>query len=221
MSDILFKTDAYIFSYRVGGVLIYNRKVFMQNAEGDDGYAFIGGHVAFGETTDQTLAREFKEEIGADIKIERLLMVNENFFLWGNRPCQQINLYYLISLKDETQIPLDRNFKALDVLGNERIKLIMCWIPLEDIPNMNFYLPQARKYIINILDIVVYFTYKEKMNKNIITRNRNYTFFFMIILGIGDEAAFDLSLRFTHVFMAIGVFGFGWMFTKEKKNYDK
>ena len=38
----------------------------MQNAEGDDGYAFIGGHVAFGETTDETLVREFKEEIGAD-----------------------------------------------------------------------------------------------------------------------------------------------------------
>ena len=41
MSDILFKTDDYIFSYRVGGVLIHNGKVLMQNAEGDDGYAFI------------------------------------------------------------------------------------------------------------------------------------------------------------------------------------
>ena len=75
MADILFKTDDYIFSYRVGGVLIHNGKVLMQNAEGDDGYAFIGGHVAFGETTDETLVREFKEEIGADIKIERLIMV--------------------------------------------------------------------------------------------------------------------------------------------------
>ena len=42
----------------------------MQNAEGDDGYAFIA---AFGETTDEPLVREFKEEIGADIKIKRLL----------------------------------------------------------------------------------------------------------------------------------------------------
>lgn len=33
----------------------------MQNAEGDDGYAFIGGHVAFGETTDETFVREFME----------------------------------------------------------------------------------------------------------------------------------------------------------------
>ena len=123
MRDILFKTDDYIFSYRVGGLLIRDGKVLMQKAVDDDGYAFIGGHVAFGETTDQTLVREFKEEIGADIKIERLIMVNENFFPWGNCPCQQINLYYLVSLSDETQIPLDGTFKALDELGNERIEL--------------------------------------------------------------------------------------------------
>ena len=32
MSDILFKTDDYVFSYRVGGLLIHNGKVLMQNA---------------------------------------------------------------------------------------------------------------------------------------------------------------------------------------------
>ena len=88
-------------------------------------------------------------------------MVNENFFPWGTRPCQQINLYYLVSLKDETQIPLDRNFKALDELGNERIELDMCWIPLEDVPNKNIYPPQAKEYIVNIPDEIVYFVYKE------------------------------------------------------------
>ncbi|MBR3879826.1 MAG: NUDIX domain-containing protein, partial [Clostridia bacterium] len=97
--DCLFKIDDYIFSYRVGGLLIHNGKVLMQKAIDDDGYAFIGGHVSFGETTAETIIREFKEEIGADIKVERMFMVNENFFHWGTSPCQQINLYYLVSLK--------------------------------------------------------------------------------------------------------------------------
>jgi len=39
-------------------------------------------------------------------------------------------------------------------------------------------------------------------------------FSIMMILGIGDEPVFDLSLSFSHIFMAVGVFGFGWMFTK-------
>ena len=161
MADILFKTDDYVFSYRFGGLLIHNGKVLMQKLVGEDGYAFIGGHVAFGETTAETIVREFKEEIGADIKVERLFMVNENFFPWGNRPCQQINLYYLVSLIDETQIPLDRNFKALDELGNERIELDMCWIPLEEVSGLNIYPPQAKEYICNLPNEIVYFVYKE------------------------------------------------------------
>ncbi len=161
MSDILFKTDDYVFSYRVGGLLIHNGKVLMQKLVGEDGYAFIGGHVSFGETTAETIVREFKEEIGADIKVERLFMVNENFFPWGPRPCQQINLYYIVSLVDETQIPLDRDFKALDELGNERFELDMCWIPLADIPDKNIYPPQAKEYIADPPDEIVHFVYKE------------------------------------------------------------
>lgn len=46
-------------------------------------------------------------------------------------------------------------------------------------------------------------------------------FSIMMILGMGDEPVFDLSLRFYHIFMAIGVFGFGWMFTKDKEMKDE
>ena len=161
MSDILFKTDDYVFSYRVGGLLIHHGKVLMQKPTDEDGYALIGGHVAFGETTTETLAREYKEEIGADINVERLFMVNESFFPWDSRPCQQINLYYLVSLKDENQIPLDGTFKALDELGNERIELDMCWIPLEDVPDKKIYPPQVKEYIVNPTDEIVHCVYKE------------------------------------------------------------
>lgn len=161
MADILFKTDAYIFSYRVGGILIHNEKMLFQRVPGDDGYAFIGGHVTFGETTAETLVREFKEEIRADINVERLLMVSENFFPWGNRPCHQINLYYLVSLTNETQIPLDGSFKAVDELGNERIDLDMCWIPLKELPNITVYPTEAKPHIINIPNAITHFVHRE------------------------------------------------------------
>ncbi len=161
MADIRFKTDDYVFSYRVGGILIHNGKVLLQRVPGDDWYAIIGGHVAFGETTAETLKREFKEEICADIKVERLLMVCENFFPWGERPCHQINLYYLVSLLDETQIPIDGNFKAIDELGNERFDLEMCWIPQKDIPNITVYPTGVKEHIINIPNEIVHFVRKE------------------------------------------------------------
>lgn len=161
MADILFKTDDWVFSYRVGGILIHNDRILLQRVPGDDGYALVGGHVALGETTAETLVREFKEEIRADIRVERLLMVGENFFPWGSRPCHQINLYYLVSLVDETQIPTTGIFKAIDELGNERIDLDMCWISLKDLPGITVYPTEAKEHIIRIPDEIVHFVHKE------------------------------------------------------------
>ena len=57
MADILFKTDDYIFSYRVAGICVQNGKVLLQKPTNDSGYAFPGGHVAFGETYSDTHKR--------------------------------------------------------------------------------------------------------------------------------------------------------------------
>ena len=54
--DILFKQDDFVFSYRVGGVLIRDGKILLQRPKGDD-YSIIGGHVAAMETTEETLKR--------------------------------------------------------------------------------------------------------------------------------------------------------------------
>lgn len=42
--DILFKNDNFVFSYRVGGILMHNGKILLQRPKNDD-YAIIGGHV--------------------------------------------------------------------------------------------------------------------------------------------------------------------------------
>ena len=99
MSDILFKTDSYVFSYRVAGILIYDRKVLLQKPTNDPGFAFPGGHVEFGETNAETLRREFREEMGADIAVGKLQWVGEIFFPWGDRPCHQICLFTPLSLQ--------------------------------------------------------------------------------------------------------------------------
>ena len=40
--DILFKKEDFVFSYRVGGILIRNGKILLQRPKNDD-YAIIGG----------------------------------------------------------------------------------------------------------------------------------------------------------------------------------
>ena len=80
--DILFKTDDFIFSYRVGGLLIKNDKILLQKPENDD-FAIVGGHVSSLETTAETLKREFEEELHAKIEIDSILDVGEIFFHCG------------------------------------------------------------------------------------------------------------------------------------------
>lgn len=161
MQDLIFKTPDFVFSYRIAGILIHNGKILLQKPLNDDGYSIPGGHVAFNETSDITLIREFKEEINADIRIERLILIGETFFPWGKRPCQQISLYYLISLQDNPTIPLNGTFRAQDEIGNERIDLDFCWIPLTELGNIKLYPLCIKEYITNIPQAPIHFVYRQ------------------------------------------------------------
>ena len=118
--------------------------------------------MSFGETTSETLIREFKEEINADIKIEKLIMVGENFFPWGNKACQQISLYYAVTLCNEHEIPLDRTFEAKDDLGNKRVDLDFLWIPLSEIHNIMDYPTNIKDDLISLPEQIKHFIYKEE-----------------------------------------------------------
>ena len=86
--DILYRDDNFVFSYRVGGILIHNGKVLLQRPQNDD-FAIIGGHVARMETSEETLRREYEEELHTKIEVDRLMAIGEIFFPWGKRTCHQ------------------------------------------------------------------------------------------------------------------------------------
>lgn len=159
--DILFKKDDFIFSYRVGGILIYNDKILLQKPLKDDGYSLIGGHVAIGETTEETLIREFKEEIHADINIVSLFAIGEVFFTWGKKPCHQISLYYKIKLSNLESIPIDSNFKGYDEVGNKRRNMDFCWIPLEKLKEIKVYPKELISNIVENKNGVIHFISNE------------------------------------------------------------
>lgn len=137
--DILFKQEDWVFSYRVAGVLERGGRLLLQKPAGDDGYSLIGGHVAAFETSQETLKREFLEEIHAHIGVQELMAVGEIFFLWGKRPCHQISLYYRVRLEDEGEIPLEDVFHGFDDLGGERVDLDFCWVPMEQLRFITVY----------------------------------------------------------------------------------
>lgn len=161
--DILFKTDDFVFSYRVAGLLIRNEKVLLQRSLEDTGYAIPGGHVAFGETSRDSLIREFKEEIGADIEVNNLKWVGEIFFPWGDKPCHQIGLFYAVSLLNESSIPLEGKFFGIEEIENQAFQLEFSWVDLKDIANIELYPIDAKALLINGSDSIAHFVYREEI----------------------------------------------------------
>jgi len=162
MSDILFKTNDYIFSYRVAGICVQNGKVLLQKPTNDTGFAFPGGHVAFGETNADTLIREFKEEIDVDISVGELKWVAEIFFPWGDKPCHQICLYYDVHLNEKVKIPLDGIFIGNERLDGRDFKIEFHWVPLEKIKDIELYPTNTITLIQKLDEGVQHFVYKEK-----------------------------------------------------------
>ncbi len=159
--DILFNAEDFIFSYRVGGLLIQNDKILLQKPKNDN-FAIIGGHVSSLETTTETLKREFEEEIHAKIGIDGLFAVGEVFFPWGQKPCHQICLYYKVHLLNDSDIPLDGSFHGYDDLNNERIDLDFCWVPLEDLQNgLKVYPVELIPHILSDSSEIVHFISKQ------------------------------------------------------------
>lgn len=161
LRDILFKTDDFVFSYRVAGILIRNGMVLLQRTIDDPGYAFPGGHVSFGETNEETLVREFMEEISANISVNGLQWVGEVFFPWGNKPCHQICLYYSISLVNDSDIPLSGSFNAYDEIEDTKVNLIFSWIPLSEINSITIYPTNATELLQDSSENIRHFIYKE------------------------------------------------------------
>lgn len=155
--DILFKNEDWVFSYRVAGICVRDGKVLLQKPISDTGYAFPGGHVAFGESNADTLIREFREEIGVQITVGDLKWVAEIFFPWGDKPCHQICLYYMVQIREDT-LPEGAVFRGIEERG---VPLEFFWVPIENLDDLEVYPVQTKELLEKLEDGVQHFVYRE------------------------------------------------------------
>ena len=130
--DIQYKTDDGYFNCRVVGVCVKNNKVFLSKLKEDEYWTFIGGKSEFGEATDEAIIREYKEETGATLQINRLLAVIENFFDMDNSNWHQLIFFYLLN-DDNNELEDFDGYKEV----NDNSNAIYQWITLEQIDSLN------------------------------------------------------------------------------------
>ena len=104
--DLTFKMGNKKFNYRVCAIIINDNKILALKDEVSPYYYLPGGRVQIGETAEEALLREIKEELEVDAKIVRPLWLNQAFF---NEDVTKINfhelcIYFLVDVKN-TKLP--------------------------------------------------------------------------------------------------------------------
>ena len=136
------------FKFRVNGVLIVDGKILTVEMNNSGNLCCPGGHVTLGEDTISAMKREFLEETGVEIKVNKLLAIIENFFPFGNKQSHELSFYYLVEPKS---MPADKQ-KDFSLIENDNGVLVDMqyrWIKLEELNNYNFNPKPLREKLID------------------------------------------------------------------------
>ncbi|HAT55846.1 MAG TPA: hypothetical protein DCW31_11535 [Lactobacillus sp.] len=110
--DIMFQHDRQFFNVRASGMLMKDEKILFHcdNNEPTPYFALIGGKVKFGESSQDAIKREYDEEVGIEVKPERLLWVMEHQLLDSETQStlQQVVFVYLLSSDEVNKLPDQR-----------------------------------------------------------------------------------------------------------------
>lgn len=133
---ITFERNNNKFNFRVAGIAIHNNRILLHTTLKDDFWNLPGGRVEFNESTDQTIIREFKEELDIEVQMKELLFVNEDFFEYDGKQYHEIGFYYLIDFPQGHELAKkDEEFIGIEDGG----KLIFRWIPLDQLNHLHVY----------------------------------------------------------------------------------
>lgn len=145
--DWSFAVDNRMCDVRTVGVLVRDGKILVQRDREGNEFALPGGHVQIGETLEEALIREYKEETGADISCKKLLWSEECFWEWNGKLAHNFSFYHLIELQDGSDIPDIGEF----ISHKDNYNVVIGWMPIEEIKNVVIY-PEFIKREIYHLD---------------------------------------------------------------------
>lgn len=133
--DLTLKTDMGIFNHRVAAVIVHNNKLLAQKNTKTNEYYLVGGRIAFGESSEEALIREIKEELKISITSYRPLWINECFFIDEGKKFHEVGIYYLVDITNTGFNHFDSSFETKEA---ERINHYE-WLDIDDIENTLLY----------------------------------------------------------------------------------
>ena len=146
--DISFKINDDKFNYRVCAIMIDNDKILAMHDECSPYYYLPGGRVMIGETAEQAVIREIKEELGITPKISRPLWLNQAFFKEDvdGLNYHELCIYFLMNITDTDLLSKGNKFTLQERHHTYNFE----WIEFNRLENEYFYPLFLKKEIYNL-----------------------------------------------------------------------
>ena len=159
------------FAYRAGGIAVHEERLLVEQNIRHDFCIAPGGRVEYGENAIEALEREFREELGEEVRVGRLVFVADILYeLVGNR-YQEICLYFLIEFVPESDVLRPQG----PFMGNES-GITFQWIPLDDVEEAKLFPAFLRDRVRAILRFPEYVAHAETISSSTVraeTRRRS------------------------------------------------
>lgn len=123
---------------RDGALLVMHRNKF-----GNEYYTLLGGGIDPGETPEQSLVREVREESGFTVTGAKLVFVEEAGDPYGTQ-----YIYYCEATGDKPQLAPDSEEAGLMPYGNKHMPV---WLPIEELPKVHFRSGTLQRELYNAL----------------------------------------------------------------------
>ena len=145
--DLTLDVDEFKLNVRAAAVIIHNNKVLVHRNVNHDHYCLPGGRVKIGESSDNTVKRELKEELGKEIEILNYIATIENFFILDNKKYHEIFFIHKAEFVNDEDKKIE--YIMYNMEGKEYLRYE--WLDLEKIDEYNI-LPHCVNKILNKKD---------------------------------------------------------------------
>ena len=110
------------------------------------------------ETAQDAIRREMREELGTEVRVERLLWVLENFFEHEGVACHELGFYFLIDLGPGFEhCGPDEPFEGEE----EGLGLVFRWFPVDRLPEVRLYPTFLRDALQNLPDHIEHVVHRD------------------------------------------------------------
>lgn len=97
--DICLPVGDGVVNVRVGAIIEKNGRLLMVRSDSLDYSYTVGGRIQFGESAEEAVRREVREETGCELAIDRLGFIHEDFFVGDGadtmgKPVYEIGFYF-------------------------------------------------------------------------------------------------------------------------------